>query len=708
MDLFVLDPTQDPVEDTLLRPQPAHPHRSHRVPNFRRDMDADGICWLTFDTPDSPANVWNLDTLDELDCQIEDLHRDTDVRAVVIRSAKERVYIAGADLKAVQTLPQEELHELLSLGQDVFRHLESLRVPKVAAIHGACVGGGFEMALACDWRIASDSEATRIGLPETQLGLIPAWGGCTRLSRLIGLPQALDLIVRGRLLKPGHAKRAGLVHEVTAPEHLDEMARKFALRTAGARRHHFHFTQIWPVPVLLRLRAKTMLHAKFPWMKQHPAAPIKAVEVVTRGAARSFENSLALEQQAIRELTATDLTRRFISVFLRKEAASKKLPSFGPEVSPRPVRHAAVIGSGVMGSGIAYTMAGKGVRVLMTDTSPDAVARGVGRIQKLVHDGVSHHAFTAHQAQELTDRLATTAERVPMERMDVIIEAIVEQMQAKKALFTELAGRCHEKTLLATNTSALSVTEMAEGVPHPERVIGMHFFNPAHLMPLVEVIVTKHNTPEVIATAMKFVQGLGKTPILVQDRPGFVVNRILMPYLLGAVQLAETMRDPWALDDAMTDFGMPMGPLRLLDEVGFDVALHVERTMRAAFGDRIPRSGLLSAMVDAGMLGRKNGRGFYRAYNSKAGDQPNPEVMKLLKPRALSVFPGTAAMAEHLHDLMRAEAAHVLAEGVAATPGDIELAMILGAGYPPFETLFPSPSAVPAADREWRGPHPQI
>ena len=689
LDLFVLDPTQDPVEDTILRPQPVHAHRAHRTKCFRSEVDADGICWLTFDTPDSAVNVWNLDTLDEFDCHIEELHRDTDIRALVIRSAKDRVYIAGADLKAVQTLPPEERHELLSLGQDVFTHLESLRIPKIAAIHGACVGGGFEMTLACDWRIASDSDATRIGLPETQLGLIPAWGGCTRLSRLIGLPQAMDLIVRGKLLKPRHARRLGLIHEIVPAENLAVLARRLAFQPMGARKHHFHFTQVWPMPQLIRLRAKAMLHGKFPWTRKRPAAPVKAVEVITHGAAKSFEHSLALEQQAIRELTATDMTRRFIDAFLRKEAASKKLPKACAGATPRPVSNVAVIGSGVMGSGIAYTIAGKGTRVLMTDTRPDFLARGVGRIQKLVHDGVQHHAFTRKQARETLDRLMTTHESVPLHHMDVIIEAVVEDMAVKKQLFLELAGRSSEKTVLATNTSALSVTEMAAEVPHAERVIGLHFFNPAHLMPLVEIITTKHNTPEVIATTVKFVQSLGKTPILVQDRPGFVVNRILMPYLLGAVQLAETMRDPWALDDAMTEFGMPMGPLRLLDEIGFDVALHVEKTMRDAFGERIPRSTLLTSMVNAGMLGRKNGQGFYRAFGSKAGDQPNPEVMKLLKPRALSVFPDTEAMAAHLHELMRKEAALVLEEGVATSAGDIELAMMLGSGYPPFQSLFP-------------------
>lgn len=693
MDLFVLDPTQDPVEDTILRPQPAHAHRVHRTPCFHHEVDAEGICWLTFDTPDSSANVWNLDTLDEFDCHIEELHRDTDIRALVIRSAKDRVFIAGADLKAVQTLPQEELYELLSLGQDVFTHLESLRIPKIALIHGACVGGGFEVTLACDWRIASDSDATRVGLPETQLGLVPAWGGCTRLSRLIGLPKAMDLIVRGKLLKPKHAKRLGLVHEVAPVENLEILARRYAFKPTGAKKYHFHFTQVWPVPQYLRLRSKAMIHARFPWTRKHPAAPVKAVEVITRGAAKSFDHSLSLEQQAIRELTATDMTRRFIGAFLRKEAASKKLPKACVGATPRPVRNAAVIGSGVMGSGIAYTIAGKGTRVLMTDTKPEYLARGMGNIQKLVHAGLKHHAFTGKQARETLDRIGTTSENVPLHRMDVIIEAVVEDMQVKKNLFRELASRCSESTVLATNTSALSVTEMAADVPHPERVIGLHFFNPAHLMPLVEVIVTEHNSPEVIATAVKFVQSLGKTPILVQDRPGFVVNRILMPYLLGAVQIAETMRDPWALDDAMTEFGMPMGPLRLLDEIGFDVALHVEKTMRDAYGDRIPRSALLTNMVNAGMLGRKNGIGFYRAFGSKAGDQPNPEVMKLLKPRALSVFPNTDAMAQHLNGLMQKEAALVLQEGVASSAGDIELAMMLGSGYPPFQSLFPSQPA---------------
>lgn len=695
MDLIVLDPTQDPVEDTLLQPLPLRRHTAHRIPCFRKEVDAQGICWLTFDTPGSAANVWNADTLDEFDCHIEELHRDSSVRALVIRSAKERVFVAGADLKAVLTAPQEELHELLSLGQDVFTHLESLRIPKVAAIHGACVGGGFEMTLACDWRVATDSESTRIGLPETQIGLIPAWGGSTRLPRLIGLPKALDLILRGKTLKAGHAKRMGLVEEVVPFEHLEAAARRLALSQTRIKAHHFHLSQIWPLPRLLRFRAKTSFYGKFPWMKHQAAAPVVAADVVTYGAGKTVEKSLLMEQEAIRKLARTPATRKFIQLFFRKEGATKKLPARVANATTQPVNHAAVIGAGVMGSGIAYAIASRGPRVLLCDSTCEALASGVGRLRKLLHDGVKHHAFTKLQARDVFDRLGFTYESVPLQRMDVVVEAVFEDMTVKQKLLTDLAARCSEKTLLATNTSALSVTEMARNIPHPERVIGLHFFNPAHLMPLVEVVTHDGNTPEVIGTAMRFVQSLGKTPVLVQDRPGFVVNRILMPYLLGAVKLAETMRDPWELDDAMTAFGMPMGPLRLLDEVGFDVALHVEKTLRAAFGERIPQTTLLQRMVTAGMLGRKNGRGFYAGYGTKPGEQPNPELLPMLTPRETPPFRHKDEMAAHLNALMQAEAQRCLDEGVAATAADIELAMTLGTGYPPFRNLF-NDAAIPA------------
>jgi len=687
MNLLVLDPTENPVADSMI--EPARKHLAHHRPAcFRKEIDSLGICWLTFDTPDASANVWNISTLDELDCHIEDVHRDSSIKALIIRSSKDRVYIAGADLKAVQVLPQEELRHLLSLGQDVFTHLESLRIPKIAAIHGACVGGGFEMTLACDWRIASSSDATRIGLPETQLGLIPAWGGCTRLSRLIGLPAALDLIIRGKLLNAEQAKKKGLIHQVVHQEQLAEVAQKLALGTSRVKHPHFHASQLWPLPQLLRLQSKSVLLGKAPWMKNGEGAPMVAIDVVTKGAMRTFDHALKLEQEGIRKLVTSFSTKRILATFLRNEGMSKKLPAAYGQTPSRKVTNAAVIGAGVMGSGIAYVMGSKGSIVLVADSSLDALGKGALRVRDLCHKAERSHVLDHKQTRETQDRIAFTHENVPLQRMDLIVEAVIEDMEVKKALLHDLAARCSEKTILATNTSALSVTEMARGVPHPERVIGLHFFNPAHLMPLVEVVRHAGTTPEVIATALRYVQSLGKTPILVQDRPGFVVNRILMPYLLGAVQIAETMRDPWDLDDAMTEFGMPMGPLRLLDEVGFDVALHVEKTLRSAFGSRIPQTSLLQRMVEQGMMGHKNAAGFYTDHDGKYGAQPNPKVLALLRPKEYPLFKTKEAMAEHLHSLMQAEARLCLDERVAATAHEIEMAMVLGAGYPPFKELF--------------------
>lgn len=687
MDLLVLDPTQDPDQDGHISQVPHVPESSNSAACFRKEIDDHGICWLTFDTPGASANVWNFDTLEEFDRHIEDLHRDSEVRALVISSAKERVFIAGADLKMVQNLSSVKLHDLLALGQDVFTHLESLRIPKIAAIHGACLGGGFEMALACDYRIASKSDSTRIGLPETQLGLIPGWGGSTRLPRLIGLPKALDLIVRGKTVIGDQAKRLGLVHETVPVEHLLSFAKKVALQPMRIKPHHFHFTQLWPVPQLLRYRAKSLLVNKHPWMKEVEAAPLVAVDVITHGASKSFEASLLLEQQAIRKLANSGMSRSLIGTFLLKENASKKIPARYSQVVAPPVAHVAIIGAGVMGSGIAYAIACKGTSVLLCDTSPEFIARAVGRINQLFHSGIKSHALTRKQAREAKDRITFTSEPVPMKRMDMVIEAVVEELKVKKQLLADLSKRCREDTIIATNTSALSVAEMAKDIPHPERVIGLHFFNPAHLMPLVEVVHLDNTKPEVVATAMRFVQSMGKTPILVKDAPGFIVNRILVPYLLGAVQLSVNMRDPWLLDDAMIEFGMPMGPLRLLDEVGFDVALHVEKTLRASFGNHVPPCPLLHDMHEHGMLGRKNERGFYTAFQDKTGPQANPEVLTFLQPK--SKTPTKAEIIDQLHRLMQNEAQRCLDDGVAASASDIELAMTLGAGYPPFRNLFP-------------------
>ena len=670
MNTLVLDPTQDPEQDIALHP--VHEHKPISAPAaFRLDVDAGGLSWLTFDCPNASVNVFNDATLRELDDHLETVENNPAIKALVIRSAKDKVFIAGADLKAIKSLPAAGLEDFMKLGQSIFDRLAGLQLPKIAAIHGACVGGGLEMTLACDYRIASDSDVTRIGLPEVQLGLIPGWGGSTRLPRMIGLPKALGLILTGKLLKPSQAKKLGVVDRVVPREHLDAMARKIAAK-AVLSHHVFHFTNLPVIRNVIAWKARRDLIAKTRGLY---AAPLKALDVATKGLGGSVAESLRLERDALLELAKSGEASRLIELFFRKEEASKKPPSKG---TPLPVHHATVVGAGVMGAGIAHWLASRGIQVLMTDVAPDAIAKGLSRISSLLDEGTKRRAISKKEARESLDRISTASGRVPLHQHQLVIEAATENFDLKKKIFADLADRCSLDTILATNTSALSVTELAKTVRNPERVIGIHFFNPVHRMPLVEIITHAGNTPDVIATAVVFAQRIGKTPVVVKDSPGFVVNRILMPYLLEAVRLFESGVPAKLIDDAMLDFGMPMGPLRLLDEIGLDVAVHVGKTLIAAFPDRLPKTDLLDRMVADGKLGKKSGQGFYSYAGAKAqgvtassrhGDGKTPSLIEVQA---------------RLAGLLSAEAKLCLDEGVAASASDIDLAMVLGTGYAPF------------------------
>jgi 3-hydroxyacyl-CoA dehydrogenase / enoyl-CoA hydratase / 3-hydroxybutyryl-CoA epimerase len=637
----------------------------HPVPpkHFRLDVDQDGIAWLVFDTPKSSVNVWNEETLREFNHNLESLEHDTRVKALVLRSGKDRIFVAGADLKGIRGMQPVRVNDLIWLGQAVFDRLARLKITKIAAIHGACMGGGFEVTLACDWRIASDHPSTKIGLPETQLGILPAWGGSTRLPRLIGVRKALDLITSGKLLSASAATHAGLVSHVVAPEHLETLARRLASEKRPAAR--FHLENLF-APLIGRIAKKKAL-AKTRGL--YPSIT-KAIEVVSHAAHGELDDGLKLERDAVAELIKNSETARLIDLFFKREEANKRPALVGTAI---PIHDVVVIGAGVMGAGIAHTLASRGVRVLMTDVTSDSLARGLERIHGLVSDAARRRLVSKVQARDTLDRISTTHTPVPLNRHHLVIEAATESMDLKKKIFADLAARVSSDTILATNTSALSVAELAKTVPHPERVIGLHFFNPVHRMPLVEIITLPETASDVLATAISFVQKAGKTPVVVKDSPGFLVNRILMPYLMEAVRLHENGIPVKDIDEAMLEFGMPMGPMRLLDEIGIDVAAHVAKTLAAAFPDRFPQSHALDKMVAAGHLGKKAGLGFYRYEDGKEtalgghADLPRHESIQT-----------------NLALLISQEAMRCLKEGIARNADDIDLAMVLGTGYPPF------------------------
>lgn len=626
---------------------------------------------LVFDREGSSANIFDSATLKELSGLLDELATQPEVTGLLIRSAKPDIFIAGADLKELSSARGERLDELIATGQALFNRIADLPYPTVAAIHGACVGGGFELALACDWRVASDSSKTKVGLPETQLGILPAWGGTTRLPDLLGLPEALPIILSGKLHSAFLAKRKGLVDEIVPKEHLKSHALGFLQK---GKRHHTHnpITHNQAVAALTRVQAQKELQKK---THGHYPGPEAALEVAVASIGRTRTQSQQAEMEAIARLASLPETAQLIRLFFLQERARKHRHT---EAEPKKIHQAAVIGAGVMGSGIAYWLSTRKLGTLLQDISPDALAKGMKSISHLYADAVKHHVLSKTEAARGSDRIHPSAGAIPLHRCDLIIEAAVEDLGIKKKIFADLSSRCRPDTILATNTSALPIGELASSISNPERLVGLHFFNPVHRMQLVEVVRTDSTSDETLATAVAFVRRIGKLPVVVRDSPGFLVNRILMPYLVKAAAMFEEGGDPEEIDKAMLDFGMPMGPLRLLDEVGLDVAMHVASTLTAAFPERMSLPTVVEKLLKAGHTGRKGGSGFY------VYDAASPAV----NAEAIGFQIGTedtpSDTQEILSDLMTLEAKLCLEEGVAETADDIDLAMILGTGYPPF------------------------
>ena len=642
--------------------------------NIHRDIVGGKYCVLRFDQAESSANVFNLQTLAELAEHIRTIAADRTIEGVVLISAKERIFHAGADLISLQKLNDDEVQLFIERGQEVFSHLAALNVPTVAAIHGACLGGGFEMTLACDYRIATSDRATKIGLPETKLGILPAWGGSTRLPRLVGVTRALDVILGGKTPAAKQALRYGMIDAI-APKELLLSAALRVLKNSFPPRRRSLMRRVVPDQLLSLLIASTVRKKVLRETRGHYPAVTRAAEVVLASTRCSVSESLEHERRAVAGLLRSEACKNLLRLFFLGERVRK---SEGPK--SKPVERAAVIGAGVMGSGIAQWLSSRGVRVILRDVNPQAIAAGLERIRKLFGD---RRVFTDKEARDGFDRIAPTTEAVPFDHVDLVIEAAVEKMEAKKKIFSQLDQQAGNKeTLLATNTSALSLKEIAGATKNPGRVVGIHFFNPVHKMQLVEVVTAPGTDPETVRRAVQFARQIGKLPVVVKDSPGFLVNRILVPYLLEAGLLFENGARVADVDEAMLDFGMPMGPLRLIDEIGVDIAADVATTLAAQFSDRLRVPELLAKMVSSGWLGRKSGRGFY-VYSGKKKSVPNPDLNSVCRSHDAAAL-DRAELKLRLSLLLVNEAARCVEERIASGPEMVDFAMVMGTGFAPF------------------------
>jgi 3-hydroxyacyl-CoA dehydrogenase / enoyl-CoA hydratase / 3-hydroxybutyryl-CoA epimerase len=624
---------------------------------IQRQVGNDRLCVLTFDRPESGANIFDAATMRELSEHVDAIERDSSLRGLIITSAKKSIFIAGADLKTLlKQAPTGEMRGFIAEGQRVFNRIAGLKIPTVAAIHGACAGGGYEVTLACDWRVASDDPATRIGLPETTLGLIPAWGGSTRLPRLIGEDNAAEVILKGKLYSASEALKLGLVDEVASREHLLEVARK---KLGEGKR---------PESKIPTSKGKT------PSPADPKSARALALGVITTSGQNAIDESLKLELDAIVDLGKTESTQNLIRNFFLAEKYKKGTSDKKFEK----VAHAAVIGAGVMGSGIAQWLSSRGVTVILRDVNREFLDRGLANVEKIYNDAVKRGLMSEDKAKQGRSRIVCST--APMELRDVafIIEAASEKIDIKKEIFKELSMQAGPKTIIATNTSALPVSELADCTVSPDRVIGLHFFNPVSRMKLVEVVVAKETSDDTKQRALAFTRQVAKLPVVVRDSPGFLVNRVLFPYLLDAAELFEAGVDAEKIDNALLKWGMPMGPLRLIDEIGVDITIDIAATLEKAYGKRDRATEILKKMREAKLFGRKSGAGFYK-YEGKT-QSPNESLSQWRKSGAAKQ---DVDLANRLMFLMVNEAARCVEEKVVESPEDADYGMILGTGFAP-------------------------
>ncbi|HEY4232188.1 MAG TPA: 3-hydroxyacyl-CoA dehydrogenase NAD-binding domain-containing protein [Lacipirellulaceae bacterium] len=657
------------------------------------------IAVLTFDDPDSSANVLSRGVLEAIGKYLDELDRRKDLAGLVFCSAKPGMFIAGADVKefaASFDMPKADVKAYSRRGQQLFGRLASCQYVTVAAIDGLCVGGGAELAIWCDRRIFTASEKTAYGFPEVKLGLFPGWGGTARTPRMVGLSNAVELVTGGENIEARAAAAMGLANDVVAAGNADGLLAA-AIRMVRAERKsgdYLRDRERWAAPIVISetelgfLGATASAYIQQQTKGQYPA-PLAALEVMLGAAGVDLDTACEMEAEEFPKLFGSPINRALLNVFFLRER-NKKDSGVPAQVAAKNIGAAGVVGAGVMGQGIAAANVKRGIPVGILDADQKALARGVQGVLNEVAYNRATKQPDVERAIELAPLVNGTFSDIEICHSDIIIEAIFEDRDAKRHLYARLEPLMREEAILSTNTSTIPITELATGLERPERFCGLHFFNPVRQMQLVEVIRGEKTADATIATIVAYAKTLGKSPIVMNDGPGFLVNRLLLPYMNEAALLLSEGASIREIERAAKDFGMPMGPITLYDVVGLDVAVHAGRTMVAAFPDRVVPSDVVERLFERGRLGQKVGRGFFDYAPSKGGKPPrgteSDEVAKIVEEcRApTSRKFKQEEITDRLFLPMLVEATRVLEDGLVRDVRDVDLALIYGIGFPPF------------------------
>lgn len=652
------------------------------------------VATVVFDMVGEKVNKWNTAMVTRFQEVLAELKK-SNYKAVIFKSAKPKIYIAGADIDEIKTLQtREQFSKAVEGGQETFNLVEDLPMVTIASIHGACAGGGCEFVMACDYRIASDDSSTRIGLPETKLGIIPGFGGCVRMPRIIGLQAAFDVILAGKLLNAKKAEKTGLVDKVVHPSILEEQTKSWAkelIAKGGKKRRKTFAPQGLPnklmeglasgiVYSMARKGVLKLTHGHYP-------APLKAIEVIQKTHGMSDRaKALKIEREGFCDVAVTDISKNLIHVFYLTEMVKKQTGVANASVKGKDVKHLGVLGAGTMGGGIAYVAADKGIDVRMKELNWDALNKGLKHAHDLWKKLMKKRVITSYDLTQKMSLISGTLDFSGFGNMEVVVEAIIEDMEIKKKVIGETAKNMKPDAIIATNTSSLSVNEMSAGHPRPEYFAGMHFFSPVHKMPLVEVIRGEKTSDETIVTIFELSKKMGKMPVVVKDGPGFLVNRLLLPYMAEAAFMLQEGMSIETVDKAFVkEFGMPMGPFELMDSVGLDVCVKVLKIFKKAFGARVEMAPLMEKLEKSGRLGQKNKKGFYKYDDRDKKTEVDPAIYgELGLGTPTNKLSSKECIERGVFSMINECALALVEDRIVDTPHEVDLAMIMGTGFPPF------------------------